>query len=415
MQIKLHFLLGVLFLYIFVQAMLGAVSYVPTEADSLYYHIPLAESILEGGIIKAEYGSNMHMYFPASAEVILAVLIALKIPVGFYNVLAVGCLVGASYLLGKKYQLTTKNAVVLAAAVGTLHGVIRWVHAQTVDIWVAVFYLLSWLLLLQPKKNWLYFINLGLALGLLLGSKYSGPLFALGLLLILGKDLISKVTQLQKWEAACKVLVALVAASLTGGFWYLRNWLVMNNPVYPLDTPLFAGVSGNQIIETPIWKAFLNFPYQIFSGAVSEFYAWTFVLVTFICMAVMKYFQIKQSDQFITDPIKKLLWLSIFNLLVFLVLPSGDSIQLHISQFRFAYVGIIPIILVYLLVIQQQQHYLSKLSALIFIPHLLVVYYFPYRPKVLLLVLLLVASIYYIRNQKLSLWKIFANNTRKIH
>lgn len=382
----------IVFLYVLLSSIFTAVHYLPTEADSLYYHIPLAESFLQGNFVAAQYGEKIHMYFPAATEALLAVQLALGVPIGFFNVFGLLALLGSCYLAGRAYDLEKDASLTFAATVSTLYGVVRWVHAQTVDIWLAAYYVALLALLKKPQKSWGYFLNVGILLGFLIGSKYSGPLFAVGLCLVMGQSFwqLLKPSMLStenilnhNYTAAAvslmwlKVSVAGAFTLLIGGFWYLRNWLVMGNPVYPLNTPFFLGVEGNEIIAVTVWKAFLLYPGQMIDGMISEFMIWPVVLLGMLVYRTPTW-----------RPLCPLLFLALCNFIVFLFLPSGDSMQLHVSQYRFAYVVIIPVILAFFIAAKKIHTFAEVLPIAVF-SNVLVITTFAYRPKILIIVTLL--------------------------
>jgi hypothetical protein len=134
----------------------------------------------------------------------------------------------------------------------------------------------------------------GVALGLLLGTKYIGLLFAptiLGVLLLAGIG--------RRWVTAgderlpVRVLAGLavlmaVAGAVAGGYTYLRNWVTAGNPIFPAPLSLFghtifAGWPGADLesrrqgpeFQIDLWKFLLDrrdllgalFPYTMLPAA----------------------------------------------------------------------------------------------------------------------------------------------------
>jgi hypothetical protein len=398
--------------YLLLSAGLRGWWYAPTEADSLYYHIPLAKGFLQGDWGFGGTYANMHMYFPAATEVFLAIQLALHIPLGYFNLFAILALTASCYLLGRSYILAQRDALLFATTIGTLYGVVRWMHAQTVDIWLAAYYCAVLTLLQKPKDRWWYYINTGIFLGLLIGSKYSGPLFAVGIAIIyllqfaqIFQMPISSFQRIQAsaHTAAFKLLVGGSLLILIGGFWYGRNWWVTGNPVYPLDTMLFPGVAGNEIIALPVWKAYLHYPTQMIDGVISEFLIWPLVGIGIVAWFAYSWVV---SRNFLTHtsivPVLPLVLLALWNFLIFLFLPSGESMQLHVSQYRFAYVVIIPLILA-AFVLAREFSILRKIVIVSTLLHLQVLPLLPYRPKVGILVAFIVGiSLFFNRMKKIE-------------
>ncbi|MFC1627469.1 hypothetical protein ACFL18_02880 [Patescibacteria group bacterium] len=388
-----------IFIYFIIHSIYLGITSQPIEGDSLYYHIPIAKSILNGQFISPDYGNNFHQYFPASAELILALFIKLNLPLNLYNVLAILLLFLSSYHLAKTTGLKKQYNLLFASCIAMLQTVIRWIHAQTVDIWLVVFYLISSTLLLKPKNSHSYYLKLGLVFGLLIGTKYSGPLFALILLAMFFKNFYRFLNFIRLVKFSLLV-------SIFGLFWYLRNYLATGNPFYPLDTPLFKGIAGNSIIQTPIWKAVLLHPLSMLNAFFGEYMIWS-ILIFLIPFLYFHKAKLKESKNI--KKAKNFILLGFFNFLVFLILPSGDSYQLHVSQFRFSYPAFIPLILsIFILAMEYKQ---ETTIAILTLANILTLGSLSYHPKLLFIYLPLV---YLVFNQN-KLTKQYNSLKKKIY
>lgn len=87
----------------------------------------------------------------------------------------------------------------------------------------------------------------GTAVGLLVGSKYLGLLFALPIVVLLFVAVAAPDRPLSARAAGRLLFLAGLAAALAGGYTYLRNALVLGNPVFP--SPI--GLLG---FELPGWQ-----------------------------------------------------------------------------------------------------------------------------------------------------------------
>src|SRR5581483_8888583 len=244
-------------LIILVYAMLNSVysgmNGMPNEGDSIAYHIPIARSILDGSFIGPQVVfRNDHQYFPGSSEFILAAFILVGIPITLYNVLGIACLFLATWGLGKASGLDGATSVTYACSIGTLNTILRWSNAQTVDIWLGVFYALALMLLMRPRPTATYFGVLGFAIGMIIGTKYSGPLFLIAPLVLLGRRLIPLIT-------VPRVIAFIMPVCVLGLFWYARNLIVTGNPVYPQGI-LFLRGNGTTILSVPVWRATVLYP-----------------------------------------------------------------------------------------------------------------------------------------------------------
>jgi len=388
-----------IFIYFIIHSLFLGITTKPTEGDSLYYHIPIAESILSGQFISPDYGSNFHQYFPASAELILALFIKFNIPLNLYNLLGIIFLFLSSFYLALAVGFKKQYSYLFASCISMLQTIIRWVHAQTVDIWLAVFYLISLTLLLKPKNSHSYYLKLGLALGLLVGTKYSAPLFALILLTTFFKNFCRFLTFFRIVKFSLLIIIF-------GLFWYLRNYLVIGNPFYPLHTLLFKGIVGNPIIQTPIWKAILYYPRSMLNAFFGEYMIWS-IIILLTPLFYFRSFLLNQSKRLVK--IKNLILVSLANFLVFLILPSGDSYQLHVSQFRFSYPVFIPMILsIFILALEYKK---ETEIAILTLANILILGSLSYRPKLLFIYL---PFVYVVFNQN-KLTKLYNNLKKKIY
>jgi len=91
----------------------------------------------------------------------------------------------------------------------------------------------------------------GICWGLFAGTKSLAALFSVCLLPAFIAAAIPRGAK-KALEAA---LVVIAVAAVSGGFWYVRNWIVTGNPLYPLNVAaggatLFAGAYGGGAMET---------------------------------------------------------------------------------------------------------------------------------------------------------------------
>jgi hypothetical protein len=186
-----------------------------------------------------------------------------------------------SFLLGKAFGLRSNSSLVYAAAVSLLQPALRLVNTQTVDIWFQFFSLLSVLLLTSVRKSSTRVLASGIALGMLAGTKYSGPFAVLLILLFLRRNL--------RGIRFPKLFLGLIPLILLGGFWYVRNWLLAGNPFYPANLSFFGfslqGAANNSITNWFPLKTILFYPggIRIFlTSLVSEYAVWLVFLGYFL-------------------------------------------------------------------------------------------------------------------------------------
>ncbi|KKU62715.1 MAG: hypothetical protein UX87_C0024G0005 [Candidatus Amesbacteria bacterium GW2011_GWA1_47_16] len=241
------------------------------EGDSLAYHIPIAQRILNGDAWRRETFSDPFFYYPAWGEAILAAMTATKIPVNLYNVLAWVWLFWAVKRLGKKLGLMSGMAVMLAASVALLNSVVRLLPTQTVDIWLAVFWTEALIRILNPERSIKSITELGLWLGLLAGTKLSGVVYALLLPAFYGREWLRFIN----WKNG---LTFLIIAGATGGLWYFRN-LVFTGSFMPLpyETTVMGWVQNRGEDLPIVWRILVYHPggvRLVIEALFSEYLIW---------------------------------------------------------------------------------------------------------------------------------------------
>src|SRR5687768_8435702 len=77
-----------LFLYLFLNFFYDGLFSVPSEGDSIAYHIPIAESIRNGSVLSPSRDGYALGFYPGAAELILSLFMTMSVPLNLYNVLA---------------------------------------------------------------------------------------------------------------------------------------------------------------------------------------------------------------------------------------------------------------------------------------------------------------------------------------
>ena len=252
------------------------------EIDSLVYHIPISRHILTHGWLTVPHIEQGWGYYPAVGETILAGLLLISGSfMNLFNILAVVLVFLVSHLLGKAFGLRPNPSLVYATVVSLLQPALRLVNTQTVDIWFQLFSLLSVLLLTSVRKSSTRVLASGAVLGMLAGTKYSGPFAVLLILLFLRRNL--------RGIRFPKLFLGFLPLILLGGFWYVRNWLLTANPFYPANLSILGfslrGAANNSITDWYPLKSIFFYPggVRIFlTSLVSEYAVWLVFLGYFL-------------------------------------------------------------------------------------------------------------------------------------
>ncbi|MBI4654288.1 MAG: hypothetical protein HY752_04760 [Nitrospirae bacterium] len=240
--------------------------------DALWYHLPIVGYIMQSGAIKDNFApSFIDLFiniFPKNLElfflwntIFLESDIIIDLSQLFFTL--VGVL--AIYSIAIKLKVREGYAVYSSLLFFFTPIVILQSTTNYVDIAISVLFLIAinFLMYDVPEDSRFektpIFLS-GLTAGILLGSKVSGPLFfltfssAIAIHKIIGyfrnnghsiKDSIMPYTK-----------YFIVPAILMGGYWYIKNWLLYQNPVYPMeisifDITLFKGLYGGIVDPAP--------------------------------------------------------------------------------------------------------------------------------------------------------------------
>ncbi len=255
------FCLVVLVGYAWNQATLPVVS-----TDALTYHFPAAVQWLQRGrigLFPTWFFNPANGYSPLAGSTLIAWLM---VPLGsdvlarYVQVPALLCVGLGVYRLGR--ELSAGPPV--AAAVGAAAVLCRPLFTAAVmgkdDLFVA-FAFVAAVVAVAPDRSAEPFgaVRFGLAVGLMLAMKYTALLAVPVLVLAVPR------WPVRRWAMAA------VVAGLIAGPWYVRNWIVTGNPVFPLAVPhVFRGLftaARSDAFRSPIDRRY-GVPAAVFVVAV---------------------------------------------------------------------------------------------------------------------------------------------------
>lgn len=288
--------------------LLQATRTLPAEGDSLAYHIPIARNHLQLTFSNLETPdqplNSLLYYYPAASHLILSLFLLISQP-NFFNLSGVLLLFISSFAVARELKLSSAQAVIPAVVITTFTSVHRLVLTQKIDIYLAVWCITSLLFLLQIERGKKVCLSLGISLGMLIGTKYTGPIFAL-LLLIAFHPIWKKLLHPKN------LFSILIPIIVLGTSWYVRNFMERGDFLFPASHPdiHLSQLHAYQIMLNPTTTI------SFFSALNSEFSFWPIVLIFILTLTLLKKITFDLAE-------KRLLFLSVTGLSVYLISPSA--------------------------------------------------------------------------------------------
>ena len=314
----------------------GIRSPIPSLGDSWDYHIPIAKMILSGEFLSPQGITIPQQYYPGSSNLFHSVFLLLHIPLTLSNLFALGVFSFVLYFLARSYTVSKEMSVLFSLTGISLTVFHRWANSVSIDVWVSIFFFITLLLLRSSlKKVWKWGV-LGVSVGMLIGSKFIALLYPFPLFLV-------SVLPLKNAITLKKLALFLIPLFVFGVGWYVRNYLLLGNPFYPLDVLGFKGegiFKGDEVV----WRTILAYPLPVFHALISEYKLFSLWFFVFPFVYLVNRLTLSQE-------IKKLSFLALFLFVVFLFLPMDWKPWIMVSSLRYSYTfGVILILLLFLFV-----------------------------------------------------------------
>lgn len=252
--------------------------------DALWYHLPIVGYIMQSGAIQENHTpwfiDQFINIFPKNTELFfLWNIIFLKsdIIADLSQLLFTVMGVLTIYSMALKLKIKEKYALYSSLLFFFTPIIILQSTTNYVDVAISVLFLITVNFLISKpeghandEKRDVYFrrwplLLSGIAAGILLGSKGSGPLFiAILSLAILSRIFIKRFNPFSRPAKRGIIrdglrpylLYFLLPSILFGSYWYIKNWVLYGNPVYPMEISfanitIFKGLYGGIIDPSP--------------------------------------------------------------------------------------------------------------------------------------------------------------------
>lgn len=218
--------------------------YPPRGVDDLVYHLPpIYQAAQDHRLSILPLQLRNHFAFPLNGELtfLWVVLLAgstrwVDAPQAVFAVLGIA----AVYALGRQLGLAPRGAGLAAGLFGAMPVVLLQATTDYIDLIANVWLLAAAVALLRYERSGCRMaLGLGgLATGLLLGSKYMMLPLALALAALAGVAVLRRESGAAR-RAGAAALFALPAGAACA-YWYVRNWILLGNPFYPLPVRVFG-------------------------------------------------------------------------------------------------------------------------------------------------------------------------------
>jgi len=224
-------------------------------SDGIAYHFAGPKVWVRNDVIRP-LPDNAPTSYPATVEVVFAALIDIgddRAP-WFSAVLTFSLFLATCATIGRRCGLDTTGAWWAVALVSTMPAVYVGAHSGFIDTTYAAFLLIAARLAFDARER-RHFLALGVFLGLLMATKYTG-LTAVPLVMLLCAAW--PAYRAGSGETARHLLAAAAVAIVVAAPVYVRNWLFFGSPLYP-PPPALA---------TMLTPAYMS------AQAVNDFYAY---------------------------------------------------------------------------------------------------------------------------------------------
>ena len=371
LQLLSRFFLAILSILLIISIYKG-ITTLPFEGDSINYHIPIAQNIISGNFITQKNIVNIERWYPGASEIILSFFILLGIPLNLFNILAIIIFAIVLYKLGMMFIKNKELSIIYSMSIVTLYGVFRLANTQNIDIWFAIYFILLLMFLEKPKDSLFYYLKLGLFSGLLIGSKYTGPIFFIILTIFYLKSFLHHIN-------IKNLIIFLIPFSIFGLFWYIRNWLITGSPVYPQSILFLKGLEGwHSYLEVPMWQAFIKTPFMMVNAYISELMFWP---ILFLGIPIFIYLLKKKKNVKPIPSLNKILFIPIFCFIIYLFFPYDNKYEGMVLSIRYIFSTIALLSLVVFVLAEKLK--IDKIISTLLVTSVMPVFLNPYRPKMI--------------------------------
>lgn len=266
------FLLIIVFLFLF---WLVRLAFVPVwDYDSIAYHMPFVANFIQKHTVNDIYFSALSGpigYYPSNMEVLLTnflLFFNFDSSLNALNLLfAFGLFLGF-YLICRELNASKTVTFLGFFALFSMPVFLRLIGTLKIDVFFLFLFAALSLFLIRYLKTQSFadIFLFSLSSGLFLGSRYLAIPYVLLPLCIIFTFFIVRFVAGWQWRFATHFEVLILGILITGGYWYIRNFIAVNNPIYPtpvsfLGKKIFEGLGGSfskELFSTSIISNFIS-------------------------------------------------------------------------------------------------------------------------------------------------------------
>jgi len=362
--------LHILALFFFLILFLNAFGRFPVEWDSYSYHLPMSAVFLKKGILShyQYYGVSIGSYYPHSIELLFSLFFSLDgvEQSSLVNSPSVVLLFLSLYLLARRF-LNIKKEISLVGALAFLLLPIIQTHFYEayVDLYFLAFCLLAlyFLFELYSQRQNRYLLFLLLIGSLMLSTRYQG----LSFVFFLGLGIIIFFLKYKFWKSTdWKLALSLPGVVFVGTFFYVRNFILTKNPLFPANINLlgilhFPGHYDFSLLtaETSILFSFPQIASEVFPTLLREL---SLGFLMFLFLWISPLFRLKKVKQSLAKNSSFLILFLIFIYLFYNYLTTPYSALNTAGGFNFSLrLGLFFLALLYLISLKLASSLGSKL------------------------------------------------------
>lgn len=220
----------------------NAVYQIPLEYDNISYHLPfVVEWLRTGSLLPIHYSAYAGPlgYYPSNYELfdLWAMLpFGKDYLINLISYIQFPLLLIAIYQVCRNLKMSHTIALISAAIFFYMPQTFRQMGVPLVDLFFALTFTTAIYFLQEfwkTKSNG-DILLFGISVGLFVGTKYLGVPYIAPLILAAFVIALIKFKNNKK-KIIPPLLISASAAFLTGGFWYIRNWINSGNPIFPVE------------------------------------------------------------------------------------------------------------------------------------------------------------------------------------